>query len=90
MCNKYTFCFIWSNCFYSECLVYHENLLFFTKLSILFLIAQFACANIAAKDSSVNLLNSGVEIYLPLSGISFTAAVKSIVVAKLVILGILF
>ena len=63
---------------------------FFAKLPILFLIAKFACANILAKDSSVNLLNSGVGVYLPWSGISFTAAGKTIVVAKLVILGILF
>ena len=36
----------------------------FTKLSISFLLDKFACANLAAKFSAVNLLNSGVVIYL--------------------------
>ena len=37
---------------------------FFNKVAISFLLAKFPCANIAAKCSTVNLLNSGVVIYL--------------------------
>ena len=37
---------------------------FFTKLTISFLLAKFVCANLGAKCSDVNLLNSGVVIYL--------------------------
>ena len=35
---------------------------FFTKLAIS--LAKFACANLAAKFSAINLLNTGVVIYL--------------------------
>ena len=38
--------------------------LLFAKLTILFLLAKFACVNFAAKFSGINLLNSGVVIYL--------------------------
>ena len=58
---------------------------FFTKLTISFLLAKFACANLAAKFSPVNLLNSGVVIW---SGTLTT--VRAVVVADLVILSILF
>ena len=51
--------------------------------------AKFACANLAVKLPAVNLLNSGVVIYLLWSGILFSTAVRAVVVAKLVILGIL-
>ena len=71
-------------------LVYHQNLSFFTKLAISFLFAKFACANLAVKLPAVNLLNSGVVIYLLWSGILFSTAVRAVVVTKLVILGILF
>ena len=54
------------------------------------MLAKFACANLAAKFSAVNLLNSGVVIYLIWSGIYFSTAVSSVVVAKLEILGISF
>ena len=54
------------------------------KLAISFLLAKFACANLEAKFSSVNLLNSVVVIYLLWSGILFST------IPKLVILGILF
>ena len=37
---------------------------FFTKLAISFLLAKFTCFNLALKFSDVNLLNSGVVIYL--------------------------
>ena len=36
----------------------------FTKSAISFLLAKFACAYLAAKFLAVNLLNSGVVIYL--------------------------
>ena len=36
----------------------------FTKLAISLLLAKFACFNLAAKFYDVNLLNSGVVIYL--------------------------
>ena len=54
------------------------------------MLAKFGCANIAAIVSADNLLNSGVVIYLLWSGILFSTAVRAIVVAKLVILGISF
>ena len=54
------------------------------KLAISFLLAKFTCANLEAKFSSVNLLNSVVVIYLLWSGILFST------IPKLVILGILF
>ena len=38
--------------------------IFFTKSAISQLVAKFACFNIAVKVSAVNLLNSGVVIYL--------------------------
>ena len=37
---------------------------FFTKLTISFLLAKFACFNLEANVSAENLLNSGVVIYL--------------------------
>ena len=37
---------------------------FFMKLPISFLLVKFGCANLAVKFSAVNLLNSGVVIYL--------------------------
>ena len=55
--------------------------------------AKFACANRVAKFSAVNLLNSGVVLYLLWSGVLFSIAVRAVVVvvvAKLVMLGILF
>ena len=51
--------------FYLDFLVCHQNLTFFTKLAISLLLAKFACANLASQFSAVNLLNSGVVIYLP-------------------------
>ena len=55
------------------------------------MLATFACASLAAKYSAVNLLNSGAVINLLWSGILFLTAVGAVVVvAKLVILGILF
>ena len=38
--------------------------LLFAKLTISLLLAKFACVNFAAKFSGINLLNSGVVIYL--------------------------
>ena len=52
--------------------------------------AKFACANLAAKFSAVKLLNFGVVIHLFWSCILFSTSVRVAVVAKLVILGILF
>ena len=37
--------------------------IFFTKLAIALLLPKFACGNLAAKFSTVNLLNSGAVIY---------------------------
>ena len=37
---------------------------FFTKCAISAVVANFACANLAAKFSAVNVLNSCVVIYL--------------------------
>ena len=61
----------------------------FTKLAISLLVVEFACANLAAKFSAVNLLSSGVVIYLLWSCILFSTAVRAVVLTKLVILGIL-
>ena len=52
--------------------------------------AKFSCANLAVKCSAVNLLKSGVVIYLLWSGILFSTAVRAVVIAKLVILSISF
>ena len=54
------------------------------------MLAKFPCANLAPKFSAVNLLNFGVLIYLLWVDISFSTAVRAVVVAKFVILGILF
>ena len=54
------------------------------------MLAKYACANLAAKFSVATLLNSEVVVYLLWSGILFSTAVRAVVVAKLVILGILF
>ena len=62
----------------------------FTKLAVSFLVDEFACASLAAKFYAVNLLSSGVVIYLLWSGILFLTAVRAVVLTKLVILGILF
>ena len=59
---------------------------FFTKLTIAFFGAKFACPSLAIKLFAVNLLNSWVVIYLSWSW----SAVRLVVVATLVILGILF
>ena len=64
--------------------------IFFTKLATSFMLTKFVCANLAAKPPADNLLNSRVVIYLLWSSISLSTAVKEEVVAKLVILGILF
>ena len=53
----------WGNSFF-KCLVYQQNLSFFTKLPISLLLAKFACANLAAKYFNVKLLNSAVVLYL--------------------------
>ena len=52
------------------------------------LFAKFACFNFAVTLSSFNLLNSGVVIYLLWSSISFSRAVRGVIVATLEILGI--
>ena len=54
------------------------------------MLTKFACANRTVKFSAVNLLNSGVVIYLLWSGILLSTTVKAVVVAKLIIIGILF
>ena len=54
------------------------------------MLATFACTNLAAKFSAVNLLNFEVVVYLLWSGILFSIAVATVVIAKLVRLGILF
>ena len=54
------------------------------------LFAKFACFNLKVIFSAVNLLNSGVVIYLLWSGILFSTTVRAVLVAKLVILDILF
>ena len=41
---------------------------FFMKLAISLLFATFACANLAAKFSDVDLLNSSAVVYLSWSG----------------------
>ena len=73
---------------YLNLLVYHQNQSFLYIISILF--AEFVCANFVAKFSVVNLLNSGVVIYLLWSFILFSTGVKAVVIARLVMLGFLF
>ena len=53
------------------------------------MLPKFAFANPAVKLSAVNLLNSGVVIYLLRSGILFSTAVRAVAVANFVILFIL-
>ena len=43
---------------------YHQNRSVFLKSATSFLLAKFACFNLGAKFSDVNLLNSGVVIYM--------------------------
>ena len=50
--------------FYLNFLVYHRNLSFFTKTATSPLVAKFAFFDFAVKFSAVNLLNSGVVIYI--------------------------
>ena len=63
---------------------------------ISFLLAKFACFNLAAKFSDVNLLNSGIVIYLSLVwsviffSISLIFVLYSVFSTKLLTLGILF
>ena len=45
---------------YLNFLVYHQNLSFY---NISLLLDKFACANLAAKFSAVNLINNGLVIY---------------------------
>ena len=54
------------------------------------MLAKFVWNNLEAKYSAVNLFNSAIIIYLLWSGILFTKAIRAVVVAKLVILAILF
>ena len=61
---------------------------FCTKSAISLLIAKFTCFNLIVKFYAVNLINSGVVIYLLWWGILFLIAVRAVLVAKLVILGI--
>ena len=51
---------------------------------------RFIWSNVTAKFSAANLLNSGAVIYLPWSGILFSTTVRVVVVAKSIILHILF
>ena len=71
-------------------LVYHGNIIFYTKSAISPLAAKFVCFNLALKSSAFNLLNSGKVAYLLWSGILFSKTVREVVIVKLVILGILF
>ena len=65
--------------------------IFFTKLTISFLLVKFPCANFPVKFSTSNLLNFKVVIYLLWSGILLSPAVRTmVVVTKLLILGISF
>ena len=45
-------------------LIYHQNLSVIKKSVILFWLVKFACFNVAAKFSDVNLLNFEVVIYM--------------------------
>ena len=54
------------------------------------MLAEFACANLAATSSAVNLLSSGVVICLLLSSILFSRTAQTVIAATLIILGILF
>ena len=60
------------------------------KTAILPLVAKFSCFNHAVTFSAVNLLNSGVVIYLPWTDISFSTPIRAVVLTKLLILDILF
>ena len=62
---------------------------FFTKLVISFLLAKYACANLAGNFSAADLLNSGLVIHIVWSDILFSIAVRVLVAAKLLILGVL-
>ena len=45
-------------------LVYGQNLFFFMKLAISFMVTKFACSYLAVKFFAFNLLNSSGVIYL--------------------------
>ena len=62
---------------------------YFTRLAISFLFVKLTYVNLATKLSDFNLLNSGVLITFLWSGILFLTEVRTVPVAKLVILGIL-
>ena len=64
--------------------------IFFTKSPISPLVDEFALFNLAVKFFDVNLLNCAVVIYLLWSGISLSTAMRAVLVAKLLILGIMF
>ena len=50
--------------FLFNCFNLSSKSVFFTKVAISLLLAKFVCANLAIKFCDVNLLNSGVVIYL--------------------------
>ena len=64
------FCFNWCNFLFKFFSLSSKSVLF-TKLAISFLLAKFTCANLAAKLSTVNLLNPRVVLYLSWSVIFF-------------------
>ena len=74
------FCFVWVYLFIKA----------FSLSSKSVFVTKFACSNLATKFSAVGLLNSGVVMYLSWlwSGILFSIAVRAVLVAKLVMLGI--
>ena len=57
------FCFIWSNFLFKYFSLSSKSVIFI-KAAILFLLAKFACANLASKLCAVNLLNSCLVIEL--------------------------
>ena len=78
--------FLTNTCF----VLFEVKSAFFCKAEISFLLAKFACDNLAAKLCLVNLLNYGVVTYFLWSSIFFSTVVRAVIVAKFVMLGILF
>ena len=54
------------------------------------MLTKFTCANLAAKSYPFNLINCRVVIYLLWSVILFSTSARAVVVAKLLIISILF
>ena len=66
-------------CFMEHFLVYNQNLYFFTKLAVSYLLDKFVCLSLALKFPDVNLLTSWVINYLSWSWSVVTLFLASLI-----------